>query len=539
MQLFIDIYGFFSVLLRGSIGTAQSLAVGGVGFLLLVAVPVVRSLGSAAKPIAERTRRLVFWSSLAALGLVALDAVSLAAMLVGALELSPLEALTADAVRADALALPPAALLAFAMRDPSPALRRPLVLAPLALALLAARLGGAHAVSRLDSPPWLAAADLLHLTGVALWIGGIPYLLTAMCLAPGDAARRDIGRRFSHVSMAAVAMVAGGGIVMAKVYVGSLEALLGLSYGVMVAAKIVMFAGLLGLGALNFLAVRSRDSDAFRPQARLRRFAEVEIGIGFTIVFAAASLSSLPPAVDLPNERASWREVAERLTPRWPIRLESPDHAQLSISQPPAVYTPGAGIAAPRNFEDIAWSEYNHHIAGLFVAAMGLLALLEHVASLSRIARHWPLLMLGLAGFLFLRADEAVWPLGELGLLESLRDPEIAQHRIFLVLIVAFAVFEWRVRTGRIESAWAPLAFPLVTGAGGALLLTHSHGLANIKEEFLIEITHTPLALVGLLAASARWLEIRLDSDAGRIAGRLWPVAFMLAGLMLVVYREA
>ena len=34
MQQFIEIYGFLSVLLRGAISAAQSLAVGGVGFLL-------------------------------------------------------------------------------------------------------------------------------------------------------------------------------------------------------------------------------------------------------------------------------------------------------------------------------------------------------------------------------------------------------------------------------------------------------------------------------------------------------------------------
>ena len=544
MQQFIEIYGFLSVILRGSISGALSLAVGGVAFLLLVAGPLAPRLGAAAETICERARAIVFWSALALTLLVALDAGALAAMLVGALELSFADALTADAVKADALAAAPALALAAAIRGPS---LRPTPLAIFAAALVCARLGATHAVSRLDNPPGLVAAELAHLTGVALWIGGIPYFLMALARAPEGEAQRAIGLRFSYLSMAAVAMIAAGGAAMSLAYIGAFENFYGVSYGVMVGAKIVLFAGLLSLGALNYFAVRNATGFA-----RLRRFAEVEIGVGWTIVFAAASLSSLPPAVDLARDRVSVAEIVERLTPQWPPRLESPDHAALSVSLPPirtaraddaiaaeATDALAASMAAQRNAEDIAWSEYNHHIAGLFVAAMGLLALLEHWPRLSPFARHWPMLMLGLAGFLFLRADEAVWPLGRLGLIESLRDPEIAQHRIFLALIVGFGVFEWRVRTRRVKARWAPLAFPLITGVGGALLLAHSHGLANIREEFLIEITHTPLALVGLLASSARWLEIRLPGPGARIAGIVWPIAFTLAGLMLLAYKEA
>ncbi|BBU61954.1 copper resistance protein [Methylosinus sp. C49] len=548
MQQFIEIYGFLSVILRGSISGALSLAVGGVAFLLLIAEPLAPRLGAAAEPIAARAGRIVFWSALVLACLVSLDAAALATMLVGALELSFVDALTADAVKADALAAAPALALAFAIRGGA---ARPLPLAAFAAALICARLGATHAVSRLDNPPGLVAAELAHLTGVALWIGGIPYFLMALARAPDGEAQRAIGLRFSHLSTVAVAMIAAGGVALSIVYIGAVENFYGAAYGVMVGAKAILFAGLLSLGALNFLAVRRSPADrgAF---ARLRRFAEVEIGVGWTVVFAAASLSSLPPAVDLTRDRVSFAEIVERLTPQWPPRLESPDHSTLSISLPQvqtarADATPSteasdavtASLAAQRNAEDIAWSEYNHHIAGLFVAAMGLLALLEHWRRLSPVARHWPMLMLGLAGFLFLRADEAVWPLGQLGLIESLRDPEIAQHRIFLALIICFGIFEWRVRTRRVKAQWAPLAFPFITGVGGALLLAHSHGLSNIREEFLIEVTHTPLALVGLLASSARWLEIRLEGRGARIAGIVWPIAFTLAGLMLLAYREA
>ena len=81
--------------------------------------------------------------------------------------------------------------------------------------------------------------------------------------------------------------------------------------------------------------------------------------------------------------------------------------------------------------------------------------------------------------------------------------------------------------------------FPIICVAGGILLLTHSHAIANVKEQLLIELTHTPLALAGLGAGIARWLELRLDPPGNRIAGWIWPLCFILVGVLLLSYREA
>ena len=171
---------------------------------------------------------------------------------------------------------------------------------------------------------------------------------------------------------------------------------------------------------------------------------------------------------------------------------------------------------------------------------MGALALAERRKLFAPARRHWPLVFLGLAAFIFLRADEAAWPLGRIGFFDSLRDPEIAQHKLAMLLIVAFGLFEWRVRLGKIRDGVAPYVFPIVTAAAAAVLLTHSHGLANPKEEMLIEITHTPLALVGVAAGWSRWLELRLDEGrAQRAAALVWPNCFVIAGLLLLFYREA
>jgi putative copper resistance protein D len=407
----------------------------------------------------------------------------------------------------------------------------------------------------LDNRTPLLLVEGLHQLGAAIWIGGIPCFLLALNRIKMAQAWRLIGARFSRMSMAGVACILLSGITMCVLYIGDWQGFYGTAYGVMVGAKIAMFLMLFGFGAANFLLVERLRSQPTVPITRLKRFAEVEIGIGIAIFFAAASLTSVPPAVDLTQDRVTWQEIVERNTPEWP-RFTSPDHDTLALpslqakldaeaahhsAMPQVAFVPGSGDLPPRNAADIAWSEYNHHWSGLFVLAIGVLALLNQAGI--RWARHWPLLFLGLAGFLFLRSDPEVWPLGDIGFFESFRDIEVLQHRVFVVLIAAFAIFEWRVRTGRHVKAWARLVFPLMCAGGGILLLTHSHAIANLKDQLLIELTHTPLALTGLVAGLARWLELRLDPATNpivrRLAGWIWPMCFILVGLMLLGYREA
>jgi putative copper resistance protein D len=406
-------------------------------------------------------------------------------------------------------------------------------------------------MARLDDRAPLAVADVLHMAGAAVWIGGIPYFLLALAGTRTGAGWRRIGKRFSLMAMGSVAVLLAGGLVMAIVYLGSLDALYGTAYGVMVGTKAGLLAGLLFLGGMNFLVVERLRRDPGTSILRLKRFAEVEVGIGLTVLFAAASLTSQPPGADLTQDRASFAEVVDRFVPQWPPRLSSPDRTQLmayqieiarqeaaKTKQPlPLAFTPGSGVLPPRDAGDIAWSEYNHHWAGIAVLLIGVLALGER-SGMVPWARHWPLLFVGLAVFLLFRSDPEVWPLGDIGFFASFKDPEVAQHRVFVALIAGFGIFEWCVRTGRIRAARAARVFPLITAVAGALLLTHQHALSNVKDQMLIEVTHAPLALFGVTAGWARWLELRLDQPGNRIAGWIWPIAFVLVGVILLIYHE-
>jgi putative copper resistance protein D len=538
VALLIDLFGYLSIVLHGLTITAQSMAVGGVLFLVCLARPLAKPLGIVGPLLLRDVARIIIWS---ALGLILCEAAVIAmqtAVLVGTLDLPLLDVLRAGFAVSGMVKIGCGAVLMAALWGAERRTAGAMLLAAAAVELAAATLT-THAAARLADRGLLLTMEGLHQLGAAIWIGGLPGFVAALARVHDGRSWRLIGERFSRLSMSGVGCILFSGCVMSLYYIGSSAGFYGTAYGVMVGAKIAMFLMLLGLGAGNFLLIRRLRADPATSVNRLKRFAEVEIGIGFSVFFAAASLTSVPPAVDLSADRVTWHEIVERNSPQWPS-LTSPDHGVLALPALQAIpagaaFVPGSGVLPPRNAADIAWSEYNHHWAGLFVLAIGFFALLNQAGL--RWARHWPLLFLGLAVFLLLRSDPEVWPLGEEGFFESLRDVEVLQHKVFVVLIVIFALFEWRVRAAG-KTGWAALVFPLLTAVGGALLLTHSHAIANVKDQLLIELTHTPLALAGIAAGWSRWLELRLDPPGNRLFGWVWPICFVLIAGLLLNYRE-
>ena len=238
---------------------------------------------------------------------------------------------------------------------------------------------------------------LLDLHGFvgALWLGGLPVLLAALRLDPTTA--RAFGRRYSAFAAGGVALIPAGtgGFWLGHIQDGS--ALYVTAYGAMAATKAVLLGLLLLLELANFRLLHrlvphprpvgtaiAGPADPDPSLLRVRRFVECEIALGIAVLAVAASLTSVPPAADLPEDRVTWSEIAERFTPDW-RRLSSPDHAGLAIpalqarldeewqarraaqQERPTAFTPGEGLLPPRNAQDIAWSEYNHHWAGIIV----------------------------------------------------------------------------------------------------------------------------------------------------------------------------
>lgn len=532
-------FDLLTVLLHALLLSFEALLTGGVFYLLFIARRVPAHSADASRSggaPSSFTQPVVHGIRLAAAGFASTQLLYIAvdsALLIYGMGFGLREVLTTNYFLAGMLAVAAsAAVFIRAGRHGS------CLLAVSAVLVLASSVALSHSISRLEDQLLLAGLTAAHHAGTAIWIGAMPYLLLSLRQAKAEGAEW-IARRFSRAAIAGVALLAGAGTAMSYFYIGSWSALYGTAYGVMVVAKVALLAMMLALGAGNYLLVRRLRTDPRPLLIRLRRFAEVEIGLGFTVILAAASLTSQPPAVDLAQNRLAPQEIVKRMRPQLP-RWKSPSYSALT---PPGSIREAMESAqfvsgTTNDPTDIAWSEYNHHWAGLIVLLCGGLALLAHAGV--RWARHWPLAFVALAFFIVLRADSENWPLGPRSFWQSFSAPDVLEHRLFALLVVGFAVFEWGVQTRRWHQLRAQLVFPAICALGAALLLTHNHALGNVKEELLAEMSHTPIALLGATAGWSRWMELRLPGERpARIAAWIWPVCLIAVGLVLLNYREA
>jgi len=525
-------FDLLSVLLRATSLALEALTLGGVAFLMVAALP-----SQIASDTLRKLRAVTGWAALALAIVQVLATATSSAILIGGSGFSFRDVTGADFFFWECLLSVSALALFLFMRASS---RWTLFAgAPFALLILSASVGMSHAAARLDHRGLLLVLTALHHIGAAAWIGAMPFLLIALRGEKDQVAAGRYARRFSAMAITSVSLLLIGGIGMSVFYVGSWQGVYGTTYGTLLLAKIYLLLVVLGMGAGNFFLVRQIERAPAPLLVRLRRFSEAEIGLGFTAILAAASLTSQPPAVDLTQDRLTTHDIVERM--HWvKPRLTSPPVAALA---PPttirvAIQESLFSEGWLNDANDRAWSEYNHHWAGLIVLAAGLLALLAR-SQRFRWAQYWPLLFIGLAVFIVLRADPENWPLGPRSFWASFSSPDVLQHRTYAVLITAFAIFEWAVETGRVKSRAASYVFPLLCAAGGALLLTHSHPQANIKDSMLIELSHTPIALLGATAGWSRWLELRLPQKRdSKIASYIWPVCLVLVGILLLDYRE-
>jgi copper resistance protein D len=546
MVQLLGIFGFLVVLLRAAILCLQTLTVGGIVFLAVV----TRTAELRSEEMLRPSWKLIRGCALALACSQLFFVIANSMVLTYSTDIPWRLVLNANFLWAGVLAIVAASAVALW----PVALRRnvsPLAFLPSAM-ILAASVMTSHSASRMDHRAVLVGLTAMHYLATASWIGGLPYLLIAAKRATLLPTRNQIAQNFSRVAQISVASLILAGILMSWVYVGSWGAMYGTAYGVMLGAKIVLLGVLLLLGATNYYIVRDLQTDSGIGARSLLRFAEVEVGIGLTVILVAASMTAQPPGADLTEDRVTLHDIAERFGPRIP-RFSSPAVTQISPSTEQMVKDMAvAGKKLPASFvpgdlgfntdtpADIAWSEYNHNCAGLVVFLMGVLALLSRSRYFAW-AKIWPLTFLLLAVFLFFRADPENWPMGPNGFWESFAQTDVLQHRLAVLLIILFAIFQYRVETGQLKSMAAALIFPAVCALGGVVLLTHTHAVTNVKEELLAELSHTPLALFGIMAGWSRWLELRLpqENPTRKYLAWVWPVCFVMVGLILMDYHES
>lgn len=213
---------------------------------------------------------------------------------------------TVMALRAAAWALLAVVLLA-AGRAPRAAVTAAAAIALAFLAIAPALTG--HASTQ--SPgALLFPADVVHVTAMSAWLGGLAFLLGALPAATRLLAGRDRTRlllaslkRFSALALASVVALAVTGTIQAIIEVGSLPALVETGFGRAVLAKIALFATLIGLGAANrqrLLPALERLVAAAESPGRigvaLRRNLRFELGLIGVVLAVTAVLVSYAPA---------------------------------------------------------------------------------------------------------------------------------------------------------------------------------------------------------------------------------------------------
>lgn len=228
------------------------------------------------------------------------------------------------------------------------------------------------------------------------------------------------------------------------------------------------------------------------------------------------------------------------------VRAQSPpEHHKVSTA--PGTTNNQHGEHADGGWEGsaqgVAYSEFNHRFAGLFVLLFGL-AELGHALRYS--LPFWTRLILpsalGVIGaYLLVWSDHEAWPIGSLSFVQTFsgQDPEILQHKFYGVFASTAAASETLRRIGWARHpAWgAPLLFFGLTGA--LMLFAHSHG--NHPGNHTIELHHALLGSLGIGASISNAMVSR-TSDSSNHQVKKWEMAwggFVIAiGIQLLLYFE-
>lgn len=190
-------------------------------------------------------------------------------------------------------------------------------------------------------------------------------------------------------------------------------------------------------------------------------------------------------------------------------------------------------------------SEFNHHLAGFFVALGGAFMLSQAGASRrGRLADYiWPASFLLSGVFVLVWSDTELWPFGPRHWLEALQNNrEVLQHKVFAVLLLGLGLIELLRMKGTLQGIWSRLVFPVLAVVGSILLLFHQHeggmhGPHHMELMARIQSEHLSYAVVGIGIGVAKGLS-EVTSRGQRVFSHLWPLLMLGLGILLMFYQE-
>lgn len=174
--------------------------------------------------------------------------------------------------------------------------------------------------------PWIAmAVDWLHGIGVGLWVGGLMALVLVLpaALKPYSsderrAALSAVLRRFSRLAAACAALVITTGVYSSLNWITTPGEVTGTTFGGTLLFKILLVAGLLALGATNYIALHPQQY--VRWSRLIGRWSDVALRLRLEVVIAivvlawAGLLTATPvPVPDFTRQQTPVPSASQRI----------------------------------------------------------------------------------------------------------------------------------------------------------------------------------------------------------------------------------
>jgi copper transport protein len=175
----------------------------------------------------------------------------------------------------------------------------------LSLTLLTTWSFSGHA--RVSSPAWAALTnDVVHMASGATWFAGIVILAVALPDVWQDRAKPDrlqvlseVVSRFSLVALISVTIVAATGTLNSFFNLEAPSDLIDSGYGITLTIKIVLFVGIVVLGAINHFLIRKRlrkaaaEAGSADPYGLFRKTLATELVLGLLLIGSTGLLVGL------------------------------------------------------------------------------------------------------------------------------------------------------------------------------------------------------------------------------------------------------
>lgn len=228
-----------------------------------------------------------------------------------------------------------------------------------------------------------------------------------------------------------------------------------------------------------------------------------------------------------------------------PVPAQHGDASHETVHDHGGVFAQVSGSHWEGSVEGIAYSEFNHHLAGILVLLIGLT---ELWAALGIGLLAWsrfilPLAMFGMGVYLLIWSDHDAWPIGSLSFTQTLfgGDWEMLQHKVYALLSLSIGAIEglkWVDHRLR-HALWA-VPFPVFAIVGGLMLFLHDHGIHPSAHK--IALGHAIMGTMAVAAGFCKLVSARTMTVTPSARPSRWDLAWagciVLIGLQLLFYSE-